>query len=238
MLFPFRFHGIGCDNQKGVKDLLRMESDESDDEELDIENPSTPDNMSFHGGYDSPPPRSGDLPSRRDSNGGNNGNNHPDSASTPTPSDISDRKPPVMDFNFLNQGALHNNAVENGVKNWLKSSVDNSASSPPITIGGIPFPGLPAVSTGATTGPASHPHHPLHPFLFPFSAAAAAAAAAAAVAANSGHHHRGLLTPGAPPTSGSGSPASGGLLHPTAHHPLSFPHFSSQASLFHVKDTA
>ena len=63
-----RFHGIGCDNQKGVKDLLRMESDESDDEELDIENPSTPDNMSFHGGYDSPPPRTGDLPSRRDCN--------------------------------------------------------------------------------------------------------------------------------------------------------------------------
>ena len=221
-----RFHGLGLDGQKGVKDLLRMESDDegSDSELLDIENPSTPggtgdieENSSFHSGVGGGAADS----SPKDLKHINNNNTTDDRGVSPPPPSQEDRKPPVLDFSFLNGGgSLHNKSEDGAIRNWLKGTEGTHLpppAPPPLASLPGPIPGFPA---GAHTG-LPHPH-PLHPFLLPFSAFAAAAAAAAASApppttASSVHHT--LF----PPAAAAAAAAS--------HH------LASHSSPFHVKDS-
>ena len=216
-----RFHGLGIDGQKGVKDLLRMESDDdgSDSELLDIENPSTPgagggtdaeENSSFHSG-------AADSPGGKDLKHLNNNNTEDASRGgvSPPPPSQEDRKPPVLDFSFLN-GGLHNKSEDGAIRNWLKGT-EGQHQPPPPPLG--PIPGFPA---GVPAAHAGLPHpHPLHPFLLPFSAFAAAAAAAAA---------------SAPPPPTSSHPP---LFPPTAAAAAAASHYLANHSntSFHVKDS-
>ena len=233
--FSSRFHGLGIDGQKGVKDLLRMDSDDegcSDSELLDIENPSTPDgpdeNSSFHSGAGVDSPGAG----VKDFKHINNNTDTPSGgAAGNDPANAEDRKP-VLDFSFLNTpgsgagggllgvSALHNSKdSENGIRNWLKNTATDPAAT--ATAGLPPIPGFPPTAVHPALAGLPHPH-PLHPFLLPFSAFAAAAAAAAATGSSptsSASSPSPVVPPPVTSSAAAAAAVAAGIHHPAATHP-------------------
>ena len=171
--FLCRFHGLGIDGQKSVKDLLRMESEEenSDSELLDIENPSTPDNeenSSFHSGFPDSPAAKADIKhNNNNSDGGVGVGAESLLRRDSSPASISEDREASLGLYLLKPTLLsnlnksdHAAAAADGIRNWLKNSRTLRWSLASHRRPRRPCPrglgaGLP------------HPH-PLHPFLLPF----------------------------------------------------------------------
>ena len=195
-LFCRNYQYGGGENHKGVKDLLRMESDDSDSE-LDIENSTTPDNLSA---ADGPTSDRGSTASK------DNSLIKPEFAAEKPVSPIATSVINSIGASGGNSGAFTNTTPHSATARLLSHS--HAAAMAAMAAGGLPGAALGAGAPGAPVAPgAADPAQTLlaaknwlkpelHSFFMPFSAAA----------------------------------------H-LAHFPLPH-HFNSQASMFHVKDSA
>ena len=238
----FRNYQYGSDgSHKNVKDLLRMESDDSDSE-LDIETSTTPDNVSITDGCSG------------GSSGGNGGNLTGKLEIKPELGLSPNAENPLHSVAFGGNSAAASAVVSNALSQQQQTAAVTAAAvaaagtvlttSPFSAVasrmaavqaaGGTPVTGTgtPLSSAGAT------------------NPAAAAAAAAAAVAAASGGDYASLAAknwlkqagdPAASlhsffmPFSAAGLAAAAAAHH--AHLPFPNHHFNSQGPLFHVKDS-